>query len=111
MAVSTKPRRQISFDEVKFIEDGDLLALLEDRAELAGKKKLASDEYKTIHEKAKAKILTLNPEQPVRCGRWVLQVKTGKARTVKFTTTPKPRVSIKTVEEASQDGPDDGEAH
>lgn len=108
MAVSTKSRRQISFDDAKFIEDGELLQLLEDRAELGEKKAGVVSEYKDISDRAKAKILALNPEKPVRCGRWILQVKTGKAKKVSFTGPARLKVSIKTVEEASKNGQENG---
>jgi hypothetical protein len=108
MVVSTKSRRQISFEDAKFIEDGELLQLLEDRDELSEKKREVATEYKTISDRAKAKILALNPEKPVRCGRWILQVKMGKAKKVAFTAPAKIRVSIKTVEEAQADGGENG---
>jgi hypothetical protein len=94
MATAVKP--QTSMDD-KWIEDGELLAKLEDREEA----KAGQTEFQKLDREAKAMILARGITAPVRCGRFIVGAAKVEGKTVEsFETKESVRVSIKTADKS-----------
>lgn len=92
--MGTAVQAQIGIDD-KWIEDGELLAKLEDREEAKDGRKA----FLKLDKEAKAMILARGITKPVRCGRFIVGAKEVEGREVEsFETKDSVRVSIKTAD-------------
>ena len=76
------------------IEDEELAAQLEQRESLKGVASAASKSFRKTDEEVKGHILALGVEGPVRCGQFVITVKSVEGHSIAFDTKAAVRVHI-----------------
>lgn len=98
MAISDDPRQGL-FDRV--MEDGDLIAALEEREKRNNSRKAVAAKYKEQHDKVKAMIdaFALGDEEVVRAGRFRIKMSRREGQSVAFETSPSRRMSISLLDD------------
>jgi hypothetical protein len=96
------PEAQTAFDE-REISNPELEKVLTDREVAKGKKGEAAKKFTTLDDLARGKLeeLGVDEGERVRVGRFVVERRSVKARSVAFDTEPTTRLNIK-VDEAAE---------
>lgn len=99
-AAKAMPQEQIGLED-KFIEDPDVVQVLEEREELKAAKKKATKEYNDKHAAAKDRIekLAIPIGGAVRVGRFRLERTPVAGRSVSFEIAETTRVAIAVIED------------
>jgi hypothetical protein len=87
------------FDRV--VEDGDLIAALEEREKRNRSRKAVTAKYKEQHDKVKALLdgFELGDEEIVRVGRFRIRMSRSEGRSVAFETSPSRRMTISLLDD------------